>query len=65
MGQFHQHTRMAFLVHSFWQTANKFGEKCANFSQKFGVLIIGEIEWQFFYQTLCASNFLLVKKSFV
>ncbi len=35
-------------MHSVWQIANKFGKKFANLCLKFGVLIIGEIAWQFF-----------------
>jgi len=49
----------AFLVHSVWLMDNKFGKKFVNLSLKFGDLSIGEIEWQFFCQTLCAGNFLL------
>jgi len=51
-----------YLAHNLgeWQTA--FGKKYTNWSLKFGVLIVGEIEQQFF---LCASNFLLVEKSLV
>jgi hypothetical protein len=45
--------------------AKKLGKKCANLGLKFGVLIICEIEQGFFCQTLCAGNFLLVKKSLV
>ncbi len=43
------HNYSPFLVHIVWQTANKFGKKCANLSLKLRVLIIGEIEQQFFY----------------
>jgi len=52
----------AFSALSVWQTANNFGKKCVNLSLKFGVLIVGEIEGQFFHQTLGASNFLFCKK---
>jgi hypothetical protein len=37
-----------FLAHSVWQTAIKLAKKCTNLSLKFGVLIVGEIEQQFF-----------------
>jgi hypothetical protein len=39
--------------------ANKFGKKCANLSLKLGVLIVGEIEQQFF---LCRGDFLIDEK---
>jgi len=42
---------------------HKFGKKCTNLNLNFGVLIVGEIEQQFFHQMLCASNFLLGKKA--
>jgi len=40
-------------------------QKWANFSLTFEVLIIGEIEWQCFYQMMCAGNFSLGEKSFL
>jgi len=42
--------------------AYKCGKKCANFSLKFGVLVVGKIEEQIFCQTLCASKFSLGDK---
>jgi len=54
----------------FWRTVlgkrhKKFGKKFAHLSLKFGVLIFGEIEWQFFRQMLFTGNFLLGEKSLV
>jgi len=47
-GRFHQQKRAAFSLelnyNPFWQMANKFFKKCANFSLKFGTLIVGGIE---------------------
>jgi len=60
-GQFHQHVRGAFRenwmrsffsAHSVWRMENKFGKKCANLSLNFGVLVIGEIEQQFFFHQM-------------
>jgi len=39
--------------------ANKFGNKCAKLSLKFGVFIVFEL---FFYQMLCAATFCWAKK---
>ncbi len=50
------------MAQSVWQTMKKFGKNCTNLSLKFGVLIVDEIEQQFFRQMLCAGNFLLCKK---
>jgi len=38
-------------------------KKCAYLSSKFEVLIVGEIEQQFFCQTLWANNFSLGEKT--
>jgi len=37
-------------------------QKCANFSLKFGVLIVGEIEWQFFDRCFAPAPYCLAKK---
>ncbi len=42
------HRMRGSFWHSICWTANKFGKKCTNLSLKFGVLIVGEIEWWFF-----------------
>jgi hypothetical protein len=52
----------------FWWTVfgkqlTVFGKKYANSCLKFGILIVGEIEQQYFHQMLCDGNFLLGKKS--
>jgi hypothetical protein len=39
------------------QMANKFSKKCTNLSSKFGVLIVDEIELQFFGKMLCKKTF--------
>jgi hypothetical protein len=46
----------AFFRTNILQTMIKFGKKFANFILKFGVLIVGEIENNFFCQMLHASD---------
>jgi len=41
----HAQDERLFWAHSVLQIANKFGKKCTYLSSKFGVLIVGEIEW--------------------
>jgi len=42
-----------FLAHNIWPTVNKFGKNYTKFSLKFGALIVGEIEWKFFFAKRC------------
>jgi len=52
------------LAQSVWQTMKKFGKNCTNLNLKFGVLIVDEIEQQFFLPNAVRWQLFTMQKKF-